>query len=48
MVRKLTEDGHAVAFDRRLNVLEFSDMRVRLRLLWPTFGEVGVSSDIQN
>jgi hypothetical protein len=41
MVRKLTEDGHAVAFDRRLNVLDFSDMRVRLRLLWPTFGEVG-------
>ncbi len=41
IARKLTEDGHLAAFDGRLNVLDLSELRVRLRLLWPTFGEVG-------
>jgi hypothetical protein len=30
-----------VAFDGRLNVLDFKKLRIRLRLLWPTCGEVG-------
>ena len=41
IARKLREDGHLVAFDGRLNVLDFSELRIRLRLLWPTIGEVG-------
>lgn len=41
IARRLREDGRHVAFDGRLNVLDFSELRVRLRLLWPTFGEVG-------
>ena len=38
---KLREEGHLVAFDGRLNILDFPELRVRLRLLWPAFGEVG-------
>ena len=41
IARKLRDDGHLVAFDGRLNVLDFPELRMRLRLLWPTFGEVG-------
>jgi hypothetical protein len=38
---KLSERGHLVSFDRRLNVFNFPGLRMRLRLLWPTVGEVG-------
>ena len=38
---KLREDGHKVSFDGRLNVLDFPQFRMRLRLLWPMLGEVG-------
>jgi hypothetical protein len=41
IAQKLREDGHLVAFDGRLNVLDFPELRIRLRLLWPTFGELG-------
>ncbi|HET7525733.1 MAG TPA: hypothetical protein VFK10_07305, partial [Burkholderiaceae bacterium] len=41
LAEKLRRDGHLVAFDGRLNVLDFTNLRVRLRLLWPTPGEVG-------
>jgi hypothetical protein len=41
IARKLREDGHLVAFDGRLNVLDFPELRMRLRLLWPTAGEAG-------
>ena len=41
IAQKLREGGHLVAFDGRLNVLDFQDLRIRLRLLWPTIGEVG-------
>jgi hypothetical protein len=41
IARKLREAGHLVAFDGRLNVLDFPELRMRLRLLWPTAGEVG-------
>jgi DNA invertase Pin-like site-specific DNA recombinase len=41
IARKLREDGHLVAFDGRLNVLDFPELRMRLRLLWPTVGEAG-------
>jgi len=38
---KLREDGHTVAFDGRLRVLNFSELKVRVRLLWPTPSKVG-------
>jgi hypothetical protein len=38
---KLREEGHSVAFNGHLNILNFPGFRVRLRLLWPTLGEVG-------
>lgn len=38
---RLSEGGRRVAFDRRLNVLTIAGMKVRVRLLWPTVGEVG-------
>ena len=41
IARRLKQDGRLVAFDGRLNVLAFPGLRVRLRLLWPTFAEVG-------
>jgi DNA invertase Pin-like site-specific DNA recombinase len=41
IAQKLREGGHLVTFDGRLNVINFPNLRVRLRLLWPTFGEVG-------
>lgn len=41
IARRLREDGHLVAFDGRLNVLDFPEFRMRLRLLWPAVGEVG-------
>jgi DNA invertase Pin-like site-specific DNA recombinase len=37
----LVEDGQVVAYDGRLNVLDFHELRVRVRVLWPTLGEVG-------
>ena len=41
LAERLSEDGRPVAFDRRLNVLNFSGLKMRVRLLWPTVGEVG-------
>lgn len=41
LAERLREAGRRVAFDGRLNVLDFEGFRMRVRLLWPTFGEVG-------
>jgi hypothetical protein len=38
---RLRENGLQAAFDGRLNVLEFPTLRMRLRLLWSSFGSVG-------
>jgi hypothetical protein len=41
LTRAFVEDGHRAAYDRRMSVLNFPELRVRLRFLWPTLGEVG-------
>jgi hypothetical protein len=41
LTRTLVEDGHIVAYDARMSVLHFHELRIRLRFLWPTLGEVG-------
>ena len=41
VAQRLREVGHQVTFDGRLNVFDFPEGRMRLRLLWPTLGEVG-------
>ena len=41
LASRISERGCPVAFDRRLDVLNFSALKMRVRLLWPTFGEVG-------
>ena len=38
---KLREEGHQVVFDGRLSALNFPELRMRVRLLWPTLGGVG-------
>jgi hypothetical protein len=41
LAERLSAEGRPVAFDRRLNVLNFPGLKMRVRLLWPTAGEVG-------
>ena len=41
LAERLSEKGRPVAFDRRLNVLNFPRLKMRVRLLWPTDGEFG-------
>ena len=41
IAQKLREDGQEVVFNGRLNVLDFPELRMRVRLLWPTSCEVG-------
>ena len=41
LAERFSEEGRPVAFDRRLYVLNFPGLTMRIRLLWPTNGEVG-------
>lgn len=38
---RLSERGRRAVFDRRLNVLHCSGLKMRVRPLWPTDGEIG-------
>jgi DNA invertase Pin-like site-specific DNA recombinase len=41
LTQSLVDDGHVAAYDRRMSVLNLHELRIRLRFLWPTFGELG-------